>query len=115
MRLRLDEMVPRSIARELRDAGHDVDAVVEHPELRGLPDHEQFGRATSDGRAFVTYDTADYVPIAARRAAEGQEHPGLILLSAERLPQGSPAAVVKSLTMLLAGDGLGASFIHWAQ
>lgn len=108
-------MVPRSIARELREAGHDVDAVVEHPELRGLPDQEQFDRAGADARALVTYDAADYVPVAARRAAEGQEHPGLILLSAARFPQGAPAAIVKSLAALLAGEGLGATFIHWAQ
>jgi len=108
-------MVPRSIARELREAGHDVDAVVEHPELRGLPDQEQFDQATADARTLVTYDTADYLPVAARRAAEGQEHPGLILLSPARFPQGAPAAVVKSLGALLDGEGLGAGFIHWVQ
>ena len=53
-----------------------------------------------------------------RRIAEAKEEFGLNRLDpAERgaAPQGAPAAVVKSLTMLLAGDGLGTSFIHWAQ
>ena len=50
-RLLLDEMLSGQIARQLREAGHDVTAVVEDRELIGIADEDVLARATADGRA----------------------------------------------------------------
>lgn len=115
MRLRLDEMVPVGVARQLRDAGLDVDAVVEHPALRGLPDAEQLGRAANDGRALVTYDAADLVPLGLRRTASGESHSGLVLLRSSRFPQADPDKLADSLRALLEGPEPSADFVHWLR
>jgi hypothetical protein len=115
VRLRLDEMVPLRIARELRDAGHDVDAVAESPALRGLADAQQLAQASAEGRALVSYDAGDLIPIAAQTTASGQRHAGLILLRSSRFPQGAPEKAFESLRKLLEGPAPPASFIHWLQ
>ena len=40
MRLLLDEMLPATIAEELRARGHDVWAEAEPSDLRGIADHD---------------------------------------------------------------------------
>lgn len=116
MRLRLDEMVPVQIARELRHEGFDVDAVAEQPPLRGLPDHEQLARAAADERAIVTYDAGDYLPLAAQRSASGAGHGGLVLLRSDRFPQGDPARIVRGLSELLADvPGSAVVSVHWLE
>lgn len=90
MKLRLDEMVPVRVARELRSDGYDVDAVVESRGLRGLSDALQLARAAADGRAFVSYDAGDLIPLAAQLTASREGHAGLVLLRSSRFPQGSP-------------------------
>jgi hypothetical protein len=112
LKLRLDEMVPVRVARALRAEGFDVDSAGETPDLRGLPDSEQLRRAADEGRAIVSYDAADLLPLAARRAASGA-HAGLILLSSRRFPQGDPDEIVASLASLLADPPRQASFVHW--
>ena len=106
-------MVPVRIARRLRNAGLDVDAVAEHPSLRGLPDAEQLQRAADDGRALVTYDAGDLLPLAARRRASGQGHAGLVLLRSDRFPQGDPDKIVRRLRRLLREPRPPAGFVHW--
>jgi hypothetical protein len=108
-------MVPRAIARTLREAGHDVDAVVEHSALRGLADAQQLAHAADAGRVFVTYDTGDYLTLASQRVAAGQEHAGVVLLGSARFPQGTVEAVVQSLGALLDGPPQPTSFTHWLQ
>ena len=53
MRLLLDEMLPAAIAQQLRNRGHDVVAVAELLELRGLPDDELFDHAQRDGHQTI--------------------------------------------------------------
>ena len=115
MRLRLDEMVPVRVARELRKAGFDVDAVVEHASLRGLPDSEQLARAVADDRALASYDAADLIPLALARAASSEGHCGLLLLRSSRFPQAGTETLVRSLRAFLEGPELPAGFVHWLQ
>lgn len=113
MKLRLNEMVPVLIARELRNEGFEVDAIVEISGLRGLPDALQLARAAIDRRALVSYDSGDLIPLASRRTASGEGHAGLILLASGRFPQGSPDLVVQCLRRFLTGEQRAAGFIHW--
>lgn len=103
MRLRLDEMVPVQVARRLRSDGFDVDAVVEQPALRGLADSVQLARAAAEGRAIVTYDAGDYLPLTSQRSASGAGHAGLVLLRSDRFPQGDPDRLARTLGLFLAG------------
>lgn len=114
MRLRLDEMVPVRVARTLRAEGFDVDSVAETAALRGLPDFEQLARATAEGRAMVTYDAADFLTLAARRAASGEAQDELILLRSVRFPQGELDRIVASLRELLADPGA-ISALYWLE
>lgn len=113
MKLRLDEMIPVRIARELRSEGCDVDAIVEGAGLRGLSDARQLARAADDGRVLVSYDAADLIPLAAERTATGHGHAGLVLLASSRFPQGFPERIVASLRQFLGGAEPAAGFIHW--
>jgi len=115
VKLRLDEMVPPAIAEGLRDRGHDADAVVEHPGLRGLPDARQLELATEEDRSLVTYDVGDYVPLVERRIADGQAHVGLVLLSSNRFPPGTVGPVADSLAALLDDASLSPGFVRWLQ
>ena len=63
MKLLLDEQISGKVAERLRDRGHDVDAVTDDPSLRGLSDPDLFEVAQQQGRAFVTYNRADFEPI----------------------------------------------------
>lgn len=55
MRFLLDENLPRSAARILRDAGHEVVAVVDSP-LRGEKDPELLRVCNDEDRVFITLD-----------------------------------------------------------
>lgn len=103
------------VARELGGAGFDVDAVVEHAGLRGLPGAEQLARAAADGRALVSYDAADLIPLALARAASGEGHCGLVLLRSSRFPQAGTEVLVPALRALLEAPALPAGFVHWLQ
>ncbi|MEX2195308.1 MAG: DUF5615 family PIN-like protein [Thermoleophilaceae bacterium] len=115
MKLRLDEMVPVRVARGLRNDGFEVDAVVETPALRGLPDAQQLAQAATDERALVSYDAGDLLLLAAQRTASGQGHAGLVLLRSSRFPQGAPDRVSQSLRKFLVGPARPAGFVHWLQ
>lgn len=107
-------MIPVRVARELRNAGFDVDAVVEHAGLRGLPDAQQLAHAAADGRALVSYDAADLIPLALRRAASGEGHRGLVLLRSSRFPLGNPTKLVNRLHAFLERPPPG-ELVHWLQ
>jgi hypothetical protein len=112
VKLRLDEMVPRAVAGKLRKRGHDVDTVVEHSELRGLSDEEQFARAQRDARAFVTYDAGDYLRIAQRWTGTGRRHAGLIILESRGRPQGEVDVIVRRLATFLSGSSPPDDFVR---
>jgi hypothetical protein len=85
--LLLDEMFSDTIAQQLRVKGHDVLAVVADPALVALPDDQVLAHAAATGRALVTANVKDYLPLDAQYRAAGQAHAGLILVSTKTFPQ----------------------------
>jgi hypothetical protein len=103
--LLLDEMFSDDIARQLRAKGYDVISIVAGPTLIGLPDDQVLAYAATEGRALVTANIKEFVPLDGRHRAAGQAHAGLILVSAKAFPQnrGFPSAITTSLATLLSG------------
>lgn len=103
--LLLDERFTDDIAQQLRTKGYDVISVVADPALVGLPDDRILAYATAEGRALVTANIKDFVPLDARYRAADQPHAGLILVSTKTFPQnrGFPSAVTTALAALLSG------------
>lgn len=81
MKLLLDEQFPPDIAAGLRELGHDVVAVSERHDLMSTDDEALLERATAEGRALLTNNVRDFMPIATRWASEGRTHQGLLLVS----------------------------------
>ncbi len=103
MRLWLDEMVPAEVARRLRDLGHDVEAAQE-PQNRwawALTDPEQLEAASVQGRALVTYNLRDFVPISREWAEEGRSHAGILLIHPHTVPPWDIGGLVRRLDAFL--------------
>ncbi len=103
--LLLDEMFSDAIAQQLRAKGHDVQAVVSDPSLASLPDDQILSRAAGTGRALVTANIKDFMPLDARYRAAEQAHAELILVSAKTFPQNRSytSTVASALAALLDG------------
>ncbi len=103
--LLLDEMFSDDIAQQLRARGYDVIPVVADPALAGLPDDQVLAYATTEGRALVTANIKDFIPLDGRYRAAGRSHAGLILVSTKAFPQnrGFPFGITTSLATLLSG------------
>lgn len=101
--LLLDEMFSDDVAQQLRAKGYDVISVVADSALTGLPDDQVLAYAATEGRALVTANIKDFVPLDGRYRADGQSHVGLILVSTKTFPQnrGFPSAITASLTTFL--------------
>jgi hypothetical protein len=101
--LLLDEMFSGVIAEQLRAKGHDVLAVVTDPALVALPDDQVLAHAATAGRALVTANIKDFIPLDAQHRAAGSTHAGLILVSAKSFPQdrSHTAAITSALSALL--------------
>lgn len=117
MRLLLDEMLPAAIARQLRSRGHDVTAVDELIELRGLPDDELLEHAQRDARAIVTYNRDDFLALDARYRHAGRDHHGIVILNPRRFVQSSQTigALVTSLEAFVTADPPYPGFVHWLR
>ncbi len=87
MKLLLDEMYPAAIAVSLRAAGHDVVAVQEDVALRRLSDETLFAVAQDMGRALVTENVEDYVPLDADAHSRGVVHHGLVFTTNRSFPR----------------------------
>ena len=98
-------MFSGDIAQQLSAKGYDVISVVADPAVVGLPDDQVLAYATTQGRALVTANIKDFVPLDGRYRAAGQSHAGLILVSTKTFPQnrGFPSAITASLVTLLSG------------
>ena len=108
--LLLDEMFSGNIAEQLSAHGHDVRAVVTDRSLVALPDERILAQAAADGRALVTANIKDFVPLDALYRSVGRSHAGIVLVSTRAFPQDRSltGAVVDSLARLLKDpDGLG--------
>ena len=102
-RLLLDEMLSGEIARQLREAGYDVTAVVEDRELIGIADEDVLARATADGRCVVTANVRDFAERHAEWASAGRSHAGIVYVVTRVFPQDRSflGAVVPSLEFVL--------------
>ncbi len=104
MRLLLDEMISPRIARELREAEHDVQAIKkDRPDLVGRTDREIVQRMGIEWRAIVTNDVADFQEIHERLMAAGEDHAGMVFTFDATMPR-SKAAIklwVRTLAALL--------------
>lgn len=87
MKLLLDEMWAPAIAEALRDRGHEVVAMAERPDLRGMPDEAIFEAAQAAGLVIVTENVVDYRPLAAAAVRAGRAHPPLIFTSNRAYPR----------------------------
>lgn len=85
--LLLDEMFSDSIAQQLRAKGQDVLAVVADRALALLPDDQILAHAAATGRALVTANIKDFIPLDGQYRAAGQSHAGLILVPAKTFPE----------------------------
>jgi hypothetical protein len=99
-------MFPQAMADQLCAKGHDVRAVVGSPEFAGLPDAAVIVGATEAGRALVTANIKDFMPIDARLRADGRPHAGLIMVSTKTFPQNRSyvTTVASALDTLLGTD-----------
>lgn len=117
MRLLLDEMHAPVVAETLRADGHDVVAVAETAELRGLADEDVLIHATAEGRAVVTENVVDFAALATRWATEGRAHGGLVFTNPRRCNRATrayPGNLIESLRVLLRDPPeLAASGIWW--
>lgn len=63
MKLLLDEMFSPTIARQLRERGHDVVAIKERAEWHALPDADVVDLARREHRGVVSNNLRDYRPL----------------------------------------------------
>ena len=117
MKLLLDEMISAVVAEQLRGRDHDVEAVSERREVRGLPDLDLFEYAQTAERAPVTYNRDDFLELDRRYRSENRRHCGIVILNPGRFPQGpaSMGPLVTSLERLIDVGPPYESFIHWLQ
>jgi hypothetical protein len=87
VRVLLDVHVSPAIAAQLRGRGHDVEAAAEDDAARRLSDEALLEHAVADGRALVSNNARDFLPIVAEWARAGREHYGLLLTSDRRMPR----------------------------
>jgi hypothetical protein len=93
-----------SIAQVLSHLGSQaVLAVAADPALPGLPDDQILAHATATGRALVTANIKDIMPLDAQYRAASQAHAGLIFLSAKtfRQDRAYTAAITGALSTFL--------------
>ena len=88
MRLLLDEHFSPKIADELRKRGHDVVSVKERDDLWGLGDLQLWNSAATEGRALLTENVADFMPLVREAAARGDRHLGVVFTSPRSMPRG---------------------------
>lgn len=80
----LDEMYPPSLAQRLRDAGHDVLAVLDvQVGLGSRSDDDVLAWAFRNDRCVVTENISDF----ARLAALAVPNAGIVLVSPQRFPR----------------------------
>ena len=117
MKLLLDEMLSATIAEQLRDRGHDVVAVAERPELRGLADGDLFEFAQEAGRAVVTYNRDDFLALDRQYRRRALEHRGIVIFNPRRFPQGhkTMGPLVASLDLFVARPPTYAGFVDWLR
>jgi NAD(P)H-dependent FMN reductase len=120
VRLCLDEHYALQIAVELRKRAHEVTAVSERAELRGLDDRPLLAMLQAERSALLTENVSDFAPIVQELAARIEDHWGVVFSSPVSMPRGAGtiALFVQALDRLLrerpAEDGL-LNQVWWLQ
>lgn len=96
-RLLLDEMYAPRLASVLRNEGHDVAAVLEHPELRAASDDDLFAWAADQSRRIVTENVDDFCRLMKRATQDGLMTSGLLLVDRRVLPRNDPRSLLAAL------------------
>lgn len=117
MKLALDHHYSPQIAVQLRKRRCDVIAVIE----RGWEqedDEPLLALCTTESRALLTNNVADFTVIARRWALEGRQHAGLIFTSEAGMPRGQNTIgrYVTAIQTLLRANPADDAFtdrIHW--
>lgn len=118
MRLLLDEMISPRIARELREIGHDVQAVKkDRPDLVGRSDRELVRLMATEGRVIVTNDIADFQAIHDQLMGAGGEHHGMVFTFDATMPRSKKSILqwVETLAELIESHGDGDSLRNRVQ
>jgi len=104
VRLLLDEMLFPAIARDLRERGHDVLAVAEHPGWAALSDPEVPAVARTQRRAIVTNNLRDYRPLHADAITPGGPgHFGIVFMTGSyRRTKAGTGRIISALEARLA-------------
>lgn len=117
MKLLLDEMHAPRVAVELTGESFDVVAVAAHPDLRGMADEALLAFATTEHRALVTENVADFMPLATQWVGGHKTHPGLIFTGPRRFNRATlayPGNLIASLREFLTDPpSNGESWIWW--
>ena len=80
IRIFTDEMIHPGLAAALRRRGYDAQGCAETGRSnQGIPDDDQLAYAASDGRAILTFNVDDFMPLDSRWKATGRVHAGIIL------------------------------------
>lgn len=117
MKLALDHHFPGPIAPGLRDRGHDVMAAIE-VEWHEFEDPVLFEHCVEHGRALLTNNVRDFVPIIGEWGAEGRSHAGLILTNDSSWPRTleNASRFIDALDAVMSRYPNGDSFadrVHW--
>lgn len=104
MKLLLDEMLSPAIARELRERGHDAEAIAGHPDREALSDPEVLALARAERRAVVTNNLRDFRPLHHEAITPGgQGHYGMIFIPAMyRRTRNDTGKIITALEAVLA-------------
>ncbi|MCB0989221.1 MAG: DUF5615 family PIN-like protein [Microthrixaceae bacterium] len=117
MNLLLDEMHAAAVASALRARSFDIVAVTEIAELRGTADADLLVWAAAHQRAIVTENIRDFVPLAQRWAAAGQDHAGLVFTNPRRFHRATlayPGTLIDALaTWLPTAPDSAPSMVWW--
>ncbi len=100
MRLLLDAMLSRRIAKQLRERNFDVIALNEDPIREDLDDPAVLTLATSESRAVVTYNIVHFLQVDKEWRESGREHGGIVLV-APSLPNSAIGEITKALESFL--------------
>jgi predicted nuclease of predicted toxin-antitoxin system len=87
LRLLLDEMYARDIAKALRERGHDVASASERDDLRSAADVVIFEAMQAEARVIVTNNVRDFVPLAQQALQSGSTFCGIVFTSDKSLPR----------------------------
>ncbi len=86
MKLYLDENIPVVLCTAL--TAHGVDCLTtQQAEKLGQPDDQQLAFATSQGRALVSFNAKDFLPLAQQWETIHRSHAGLILSKEWPIPE----------------------------